>query len=104
MLKSHPRGRGATNPRLAPAGASGYTADSVKTSVRELSAFSRHYTRVQNVLVNGLDACRAVHLSQPPQVVAFNRPAVEVFLSAQAIHDPRYGRDVATALKVLVRV
>lgn len=85
-------------------GSSGYQQRSVSESIRELQSDPTHYCRVQNVRIDGLNSRVARFVAPTPEVVEFDQPAVEVFCSPDGLADPQFGKFLARALKVLIRV
>jgi threonine dehydrogenase-like Zn-dependent dehydrogenase len=86
-------------------GSSGYGFDDSARSVVELGRHHDHYGVVQNVIIDGLDADRAV--ADDGGIAATGAPGsmvVETFLSPAGIEDAENGTTIARTIKVLIRM
>ena len=84
-------------------GSSGYNFDDAARSVHELSLHYDHYRRVQNVVLDGLDAAD-VYYESPLNTQRHFDCAIEVLLSPYGIEDPVYSTELAETLKVLIKI
>jgi len=84
-------------------GSSGYNFDDSARSVHELSLHYDHYRRVQNVILDGLNASDVTY-EAPLRLHRHFDSAIEVLLSPYGIEDPVYSTELAETLKVLIKI
>lgn len=85
-------------------GSSGYNFDDSARSISELRHhFADHYSKVQNVHIDGLAATQARYGSEVRSFAGeFN--AIEALMAPKGIYDPKYGSDIADMIKTLIRL